>query len=174
MPYHYPRTARPAGRDQAEVEATKAARSESVPVFVITHSARHRLRDVRLGWVQDWDDAKRIFIVLFGNDAPGALPTLEEEDQEPFALVGDREKRQTVTTSCPGQATFKFRVLRRYPVACAVCPIIVPELLDAAHIREKRDLAVAVMTLGTEFCYVLLTTGLLIDFCSQLSRQLFV
>jgi hypothetical protein len=76
---------------------------------------------------------------LFGNDAPPALPTLQEEDQEPFSLVDASEKRKGVTAIRPGQATFKFRLMRRYPVACAVCGIAVPELLDAAHIREKRD-----------------------------------
>ena len=99
MLYHYPRTKRPGERDQSEVEATKAARSEGVPVFVITHSARLGLRDVRLGWVQDWDDATRLFIVFLGKDAPAALPTLEEEDHDPFALVCHSERRQGVT--CP-------------------------------------------------------------------------
>ena len=139
MLYHYPRTKRPGGRDQSEVEATKAARSEGVPVFVITHSVRPGLRDVRLAWVQDWDDARRLFIVFFGKDAPAALPTLEVEDHEPFMLAGPSERRQGLAAIRPGQATFKFRVMRRYPVACAVCGIAVPELLDAAHMREKRD-----------------------------------
>lgn len=136
--YHYPSTQRPQGRDKSEVEATKAARSENVPVFVITHSKTQGRRDVRLGWVQDWDDASRLFIVSFASSAPEALPTVEEEDTEPFTLVGVGEKHQGMATTRPGQATFKFRVMRRYPVACAVCGIGVSDLLDAAHIRDKR------------------------------------
>lgn len=138
--YHYPKTQRPSGRDASEVEATKAAREQNMPVFVITHSSVSGLRDVHRGWIQDWDDAAELFIVSFAESQPAALPTAEQEEETPFALTSDGYRGQRLTTTRPGQPTFKFRVMRRYLVACAVCGLEIDELLDAAHIRDKRHL----------------------------------
>ena len=63
MIYHYPETHRPQGRDINEIEATKNAKKFGVPVCVITHTS-HSKRDVYIGWVTDWDDAAKQFLVL--------------------------------------------------------------------------------------------------------------
>ncbi len=38
-----------------------------------------------------------------------------------------------------GQQRFKFLVFERYALRCAVCGISAPQLLDAAHLRPKRE-----------------------------------
>lgn len=55
--YHYPQTNRPPSRDEGEIEATKAAYTLSLPVFVITKPfPNSTTRDVNLGWIEGWDD----------------------------------------------------------------------------------------------------------------------
>jgi hypothetical protein len=69
--YHYPRTNRPAGRDAAEVQATKNAAALSLPIFAILPGTRSAAkRSIRLGWVVDFDDENRQFLILFGKDEP--------------------------------------------------------------------------------------------------------
>ncbi len=64
--YHYPSTQRPAGRDQSEIDATKATHDLGLPVFVITSSPGNpALRDVYLGHVDGWDDDERVFTIRF-------------------------------------------------------------------------------------------------------------
>jgi putative restriction endonuclease len=65
--YHYPVTGRSAGRDAAEVEATKNAMRLELPVFVILPGAHSATRTVKLGWVKDFDDTSRQFLILFGD-----------------------------------------------------------------------------------------------------------
>ena len=64
--YHYPETGRQPGRDAAEVEATKEAARLRLPIFVILPSASPSRREVRLGWVTEWDDENKQFLILFG------------------------------------------------------------------------------------------------------------
>ena len=72
--YHYPSTNRPPRRDLSEIGATKAAGLLGLPIFTISYpSPNSILRQVRLGWVEDWDDQSRMFLVTFGNDPPRAL-----------------------------------------------------------------------------------------------------
>ena len=70
MIYHYPSTDRPAARDSAEVQATKNAADANLPIFVI-RPGEHRAsgRSIRLGWVTDWDDNAKPFLILFGEQA---------------------------------------------------------------------------------------------------------
>jgi hypothetical protein len=137
--YHYPSTRRPPRRDAAEVEATKAAGRLGLPLFVITYPAPNaNSRDVRLGWVEDWNDEARIILINFGDRPParGSTPPMEDE---PFQLIeeGGRSSREVATR--PGQQRFKFRVLQFYGPRCAVCGLDVLELLDAAHLCPKHE-----------------------------------
>jgi hypothetical protein len=137
--YHYPTTKRPS-TDASEVSATKAAKRLELPVFVVVQPRSGSGRGVHLGWVTDWDDADRIFLIRFGGAPPPAPPTVDEENDAPFRLTRPRPpKKPTLTTPRPDQAEFRFRVLRRYGAECSVCGLAVPELLDAAHFRAKRD-----------------------------------
>ena len=136
--YHYPATNRPRGRDLAEIEATKAAGGLSLPVFVITYPNRgSSRRDVHLGWVETWDDALGTFLITFG-DSPPTSPATDPEDQ-PFHLVEERRTTRRQVEARVGQPRFKFQVFERYGSRCAVCDISAPQLLDAAHLRSKKE-----------------------------------
>jgi putative restriction endonuclease len=131
--YHYPRTARGESRDMGEVEATKEAKRQQVPLFVVTHPTPHSsVRDVRMGWVEDWDDRARIFLISFGQP-PASFPA-ELGDSPPFELVAGRRTRRREVAAREGQPRFKFRVLARYGARCAVCDLDVATVLDAAHL----------------------------------------
>jgi hypothetical protein len=134
--YHYPKTRRPPGRDLAEVEATKAAGRLGLPFFVITYpSPGAATRDVRLGWVEAWDDESATFLMSFEERPPVAEAS--PRDEEPFQLVDERPRRRRETTIREGQQRFKFRVLQKYGPRCAACGLDIIELLDAAHLRPK-------------------------------------
>lgn len=136
--YHYPVTGRPPGRDAAEVQATKNAMSLDLPLFVILPGARSKAkRTVKLGWVKDFDDASRQFLILFGNVPPTYARAAATN--EPFVLEDDRRTRIALTNVRVGQQKFRFQVLAQYGPKCAVCDICHPTLLKAAHIRGKRD-----------------------------------
>jgi hypothetical protein len=136
--YHYPRTSRAPTRDESEVAATKAAGRLGVPVFVVTSSAEsEELRDVHLGWVNDWDDEARLFLVTFGNERVRGGLGVTATPEEPFRLFAERSTRATVKEVRDGQQRFKFDVLRRYGPRCAVCDLDVLDLLDAAHLVPK-------------------------------------
>ncbi len=131
--YHYPRTARPAARDAGEVEALKWAQRYEMPVFTITRAdgAGNR-RQVRLSWVEDFDDDDRVFLLSFG-DLPNG-PIIVPESEAPFFLTATKEERQALRRVRVGQQRFAMSVYRRYGGKCAVCDVGVTELLDAAHL----------------------------------------
>lgn len=136
--YHYPDTNRVKGRDLSEINATKAAGRFGVPVFVITHSQPDSTkRDVHLGWIEGWDDSLKLFLITF--DATEPLQAVTESDEEPFDLVARKRSAKREVQSRLGQQRFKFRVFKRYGLRCAVCDISIAELLDAAHLRPKRE-----------------------------------
>lgn len=136
--YHYPLTERPPGRDAAEVQATKNSMRLELPVFVILPGKLSKARRaVKLGWVKDFDDASRQFLILFGDTPPpySKAPIAEE----PFVLEEERKTRITAVNARIGQQKFRFQVLAQYGPKCAVCDIRHPVLLKAAHIRGKSD-----------------------------------
>jgi len=142
--YHYPDTNRVKGRDLSEINATKAAGRYGVPVFVITHSRPDpNKRDVYLGWIEGWDDTLQLFLVTFDTTEPlqavmesGEQP---EPDEDPFVLVARKRSAKREVQSRLGQQHFKFRVFKRYGLRCAVCDISTVEVLDAAHLRPRRE-----------------------------------
>jgi hypothetical protein len=134
--YHYPQTERPPARDEAEVAATKSARELGLPIFVILRAdGAASKRRIRLGWVEDWDDASRQFLILFGDTQPAYSPAPTQDS--PFTLEDDRERRVGRVKLRTGQQQFRFQVLQRYGCKCAVCAIAHPQLVVAAHIRGK-------------------------------------
>ena len=137
--YHYPSTSRSPGRDAAEVEATKETRSLGIPLFVILPGERSpSRRRVRLGWVEDWDDASRQFLILFGEEPPKNSPALALDD--PFSLVDESPHHRLAQVKVrAGQQRFRFSVLKQFGCKCAVCSITHPQLVEAAHIRSKAD-----------------------------------
>lgn len=140
--YHYPDTHRPQRRDTSEIEATKNARKFGVPVFVITHTS-HSKRDVYIGWVTDWDDATKQFLVLFDKDfqqsSTTAVQIVEEIAHEtPFALFEQETSTKHTVIGRKSQQRFKFQVLKRYGPKCAVCEMDVLALLQAAHLVPRE------------------------------------
>jgi hypothetical protein len=134
--YHYPTTNRPPGRDAAEVQATKNAADLGLPIFVVLPGEDSASkRSVRLGWVVDFDDESRQFLILFGQKRPEYAPASGSES--PFELVGGAATRKGTTKVRPSQQRFRFQVLAKYGCKCAVCSITHPSLMKAAHIRDK-------------------------------------
>jgi hypothetical protein len=132
--YHYPQTEQ-GGRDEAEIAATKAAATLVLPVFFVSYSRpRAPTRDVKLAWVQIWDDHRKWFYVRFSEHPPSEPPP-SGEPGTPFAVTVPRELMSRTLKARKRSAAFKFAVFDRYrPAECCVCGIQVPELLDAAHI----------------------------------------
>ncbi len=125
------------GRDSAEVAALKRTRELELPVFVIvTSSASPEAREVRLGWVSEWDDPGEVFLILFSERRPESAVLVSEDDQ-PFSLTASEEERRALRKVRPSQSRFSFEVRRRYGTSCAVCEISEPELLEAAHLCAK-------------------------------------
>lgn len=121
----------------AEVNATKAAGRLQLPFFVITYpTPNSSVRDVKLGWVESWDDESRTFLIAFGNEPP-AMEVADLVDEEPFVLVAAQQRVTREVRVRDGQQRFKFRVFKRYGPRCAVCGLAVLDLLDAAHICPK-------------------------------------
>jgi len=137
--YHYPNTNRPPSRDYGEIWATKAAKFNAMPLFVITQpETDSKIRDVYLGWVEDWDDQDEVFLVSF-DDTRDPAQTLEQPDEwTEFILTEVATDKKTPVQSRSGQQRFSYLVFQRYGDKCAVCDIDIPELLDAAHIKPKK------------------------------------
>lgn len=142
--YHYPSTNRLGSRDDNEIEATKNAGRLGLPLFVVTYpSPSSSYRDVKLGHVEDWDDAGRVFLVSFHDEYPAepiesASPTEERQTDLPFSPTYEKPNRYSRVKVRPGQARFRFRVMKRYGMRCGVCTVDVPDLLDAVHIVPKE------------------------------------
>jgi putative restriction endonuclease len=133
--YHYPKTDRPPSMDQGEIQATKNAGLLGLPIFVISNEGK--LRQVRIGFVEDWDDAAEIFLISL--QERWAVPQkVDGEAVNAFELTAVSETKLALTASRPNQAKFRFSVLKRYGHKCAVCHIKVTDVLAAAHIRDKR------------------------------------
>jgi HNH endonuclease len=132
--YHYPQTEQ-AGRDEAEIAATKAAATLLLPVFFVSYSRpRAPTRDVKLAWVQAWNDDQEWFYIRFGEHRPSEPPP-SGEPETPFSVTAPRELMNRTSKARKRSAAFKFAVFDRYrPAECCVCGIRVAELLDAAHI----------------------------------------
>jgi putative restriction endonuclease len=134
--YHYPTTLRPPSRDSAEIQATKNAAALSLPIFVILPGEDSAAkRSVQLGWVADFDDENRQFLILFGERKPEYQPAPSQET--PFALTGGPTPQKTTAKARPGQQRFRFQVLAKFGCKCAVCTITHPSLMKAAHICGK-------------------------------------
>jgi hypothetical protein len=136
--YHYPRTGRGGKRDQNEIDATKNAKTLEVPLFVVLPGVKNKARrHVKLGWVEDWDDEGRLFLISF-SDRPTPVPP-NPPPEAPFQLEDKVVHGTARTKTRPNQQRFRFRVLQQYGHKCAVCSITLPQLLVAAHIRGKED-----------------------------------
>ena len=136
--YHYPSTERGSGRDAAEIQATKNVMSHQLPVFIVLPGKSSRkTRALKFGWVCDFDDENRQFLVLFGETPPNYVPA--EDVDDPFLLLEEPRRRSATVLARTGQQRFRFNVLAKYGCKCSVCEIRHPQLLKAAHICGKSE-----------------------------------
>lgn len=133
--YSYAPEGFPADTNQQTVEATKNAAKLSLPVFVVIASNSIPGYDVRLGWVEDWDDNMKQFLISLGENKPHRL---SETEDRPFSLKVPSDDRSVISRARRGQQQFQFNVLKRYESACAFCGVDIPAVLDAAHLCEVK------------------------------------
>lgn len=132
--YHFPDTKRSAGRDVAETSALRNAFSLQVPIFVITNSpANNTRRDVRIGRIIDMDGAGAQCLIEFGDI--GQLATLPPHGMGEFRLEANRSEIARMARRLKRTPQFAFEVGKRCGWRCAVCPMELRPLLEAAHIR---------------------------------------
>ena len=133
--YHYPETDR-GRKDEREAEALKFAEYYRLPIFVVLHSNKQSLRDVKLSWVADHDDASKQCVILF-EEPSGTLPTAIEANA--FRLSANRAEKQKTVTQRERSPVFHFEVVKRYGQQCVFCDISEARLLEAAHIKPVSE-----------------------------------
>ncbi|MGB8219884.1 MAG: HNH endonuclease [Methanoregula sp.] len=138
--YHYPKTNRPTNTDRNEIEATKNAKRFKVPIFIISHSERNdKLRDVQLGYVNDWNDENETFLIEFSPQGEmKSAPPIQTVDEQPFAVY-QTDRKLITSNSIRRDTKFRFKALKRYGSKCAVCSITIDNLLQAAHVIPKES-----------------------------------
>src|SRR6476661_6581867 len=137
--YHYPKTSRPPARDAAEIQATKNAMTHRLPIFVVLPGKKSQSRRcLKLGWVCDFDDDNRQFLILFGQETPPSY-SLPETANDPFHLTDEPRLKASTVLARAGQQRFRFHVLSKYGCKCAVCDICHPQLVKVAHICGKAN-----------------------------------
>lgn len=94
--YHYPVTDA-AGRDAAEIAATKRAAERQLPVFVVTTAEDASRRDVRRAYVTGYDDTEGVFVFVF-SDQP--LPVAPARDRRrSTGMAAYRRANETPATA---------------------------------------------------------------------------
>jgi putative restriction endonuclease len=137
--YHYPVTSRGI-HDRNEIEAIKTCNKHSLPIFVvIKRSPGDLTRNVRLGWVSDYDDDSRQVLITFSDEPPPVSDIGTHDDSRPFTLKIPRSNYRSSIRARLGQRRFRFAVLKRYGTVCAFCRIAVPNLLEAGHLCPVEE-----------------------------------
>ena len=140
LDYSYPATRRPAAFDRNEIESVKRAQSLGLPLFVVTPNAlRPALRDVRLGYVDTYDDDAAVFFITFVDAPLPAAPVdqLPDTTEEVELFGGLPPQTYRLVQQRNQQRRFKADLLTRYGVRCALCDITVPRLIQGAHLIPK-------------------------------------
>jgi putative restriction endonuclease len=140
LEYHYPSTNRPGSFDNNEIESVKRAQALGLPLFVLTDNAfTSTLRDVRLGYVDRYDDDAAAFYITL-TDAVLPLPAADQlpETEDEVELFGGLPKQTLrLVQQRNQQRRFKADVLERYGNQCALCDLDVPRLIQGAHLIPK-------------------------------------
>lgn len=105
--YHYPKTSRPPARDQAEIQATKNAMNHRIPIFVVLPGSTQSRRSLKLGWVCDFDDSSRQFLILFGDEQP-PIYSKAEPANAPFVLEEEPRRKMSNVPVRAGPPTSEF------------------------------------------------------------------
>jgi len=135
--YSYPDTQR-LGADKAEIDATKAALQLQLPIYVITgNKISGKKRSVKTALIRDFDDNSKKFLVeiiqnIFSMTKTDIVSIFQPFDED---LKRDFRKNKVIRRD----PDFRFGVLKRYGTKCAVCSISIEDIIEAAHIVEKKD-----------------------------------
>lgn len=132
--YHYPKT-KNKSHDIGEIFGTKECMNLNLPIFVILEGESKSTKNIKLGWVQDFDDNEKIFLIEFSQKKP-IYKHIEE--QTPFSLTDYTKRGKSTVKTRPKQTIFRFFITKNYGYKCGVCSIKIPELLQAIHIRDKK------------------------------------
>lgn len=134
------------GRDTAEIDATKAASTLGLPVYVIVGSSNPR--EMRRGWVTDWDDRQAVFLVEFGALRPCAVQ--DEVARDPFG--GNRRRQERGGPALVRDNRFRFHILKEYGSQCGACNLSDERLIQAAHIVPVSKRGADVPENGISLC----------------------
>tara|TARA_B100000242_G_C43004130_1_gene466546 strand:- start:89 stop:1147 length:1059 start_codon:yes stop_codon:yes gene_type:complete len=132
--YQYPNTPKRSKTfDINEINSVKECASLGLPLFIILPGKNASKRSIKLGWVEDFDDESEQFLIKFGQTKPEKVKEISEQD--PFIGKTKRKKKlKEVSIRSNNQTKFRFDVIKRYGLKCALCNIENNNLLDAAHI----------------------------------------
>ena len=133
--YHYPQTNR-GKRDSTEIDATKNCKKLNLPLFIILPGENINSRTVKEGWVINYNDTNKTFLISFSNQEVFYEDIKAEEE---FYLTSNEKEKFTKTKQRPNQQKFRFDLLKNYGSKCALCSISNEKLLAAAHIRPKDN-----------------------------------
>jgi putative restriction endonuclease len=133
----YPVTNRRGGQDDKEISATKNAKRFNIPVFVITRSKINPMRrEVKKGFVRDWDDLNKTFLIECGK-IPEYTKNGSFSEEIPFSL--NQKRKRSLTSKNEMNPRFAFDVFKRYGRCCAVCTMNVEGVVTAAHIKPVSE-----------------------------------
>jgi len=133
LTYHYPETGRMGSHDKNEVDSAKQCFILGIPIFIILPGNEPQTRTVELGWVIDFDDNSKMFLIEFSEHQP-EIKSNSSESEEEFIPTSIKSTTKTLVKVRENQAKFRLSLFKKYGSKCAVCNIRNKYLLDAAHI----------------------------------------
>lgn len=143
--YHY----RAGAIDQPDNRALRAAYAEQVPLIYFLGIAPGQLVTAAPVFVVADDPAARLVLLEVGLPVADTTPAglVSPPDARAYAMRDVRIRLH--------QQRFRLNVLRAYRQRCAICALKQPELVQAAHIIEDRDIAgIAAVVNGLALCSI--------------------
>lgn len=143
LTYYYPETSHKT-RDLGEINSLKISQKYNIPIFVVLGSDEDtKTKEIRLGYVQSFNDAQKSFLISFIEDNKKIINPIEniiEEQKEEIDVLFDntRQRKKTLSSNRNNnQPKFNFDVFKYYQNQCAVCDINF--FLEAAHIIPVKN-----------------------------------
>jgi len=134
LTYHYPETDRKGTHDINEIDSAKECFNLGIPIFIILPGNELKTRTVKLGWLSDFDDNSKMFLVEFSEYQPEIKRFNSSEEEEDFIPTISRGSSRASVKIRDNQAKFRLNLFKKYGSKCAICNIRNKYLLDAAHI----------------------------------------
>ena len=131
-------------QQQDEIEGIIGAMQYQVPIFVIIGKRDDKeFRKVKIGLVRAYNEMVETFLVDVFDHWPNheelVFKSKDEEETEFDPYSKDTDSKKALNDIRPGQAKFKFDVIKKYGARCAVCGVDLKEVLEAAHIVPKSE-----------------------------------